>query len=227
MIKGNMSNIKSAYKKLGKNSFYDGMITSTTFLGTLVNRTVWRMNKEENREYLEKALSPISADFCGKLLEVPVGTGVLTMPLYKKLKKADIICLDYSVEMMSRAENRADEAHIKNIRFMQGDVGALPFEDGHFDMVLSLNGFHAFPDKDAAYSETYRVLKKGGVLCGCFAIIGESKRTDWFLTKPYTKMGYFTPPFETKESLERRLKSMYSEVHIETVKSMACFRCVK
>ena len=114
MRKGNMSNIKSAYKKLGKNSFYDGMITSTTFLGTLVNRTVWRMNKEENREYLEKALSPISADFCGKLLEVPVGTGVLTMPLYKKLKKADIICLDYSVEMMSRAENRADEAHIKN-----------------------------------------------------------------------------------------------------------------
>ena len=27
----NMSNVKSAYKKLGKNSFYDGMITSTTF----------------------------------------------------------------------------------------------------------------------------------------------------------------------------------------------------
>lgn len=222
-----MSNVKSAYKKLGKSNFYDGMITSTTFLGSLVNRTVWRMNKEENKEYLEKALSPITEDFCGRLLEVPVGTGILTMPLYKKLKQANIVCLDYSPEMMSRAKNRADEMIIENIRFMQGDVGNLPFDNESFDIVLSLNGFHAFPDKDAAYSETYRVLKKGGVLCGCFAVVGESKRTDWFLTKPYTKMGYLTPPFETKESLEKRLKSIYSEVHIETVKSMACFRCVK
>lgn len=222
-----MNNIKSAYKKLGKNSFYDGMITSTTFLGSLVNRIVWRMNKEENREYLEKALSPVSSDFDGKLLEVPVGTGVLTMPLYENLKKADIVCLDYSAEMMSRAKNRADEAYIENIRFIQGDVGALPFEDERFDMVLSLNGFHAFPDKNAAYSETYRVLKKGGILCGCFCVVGESKRTDWFIEKLYTKMGYCTPPFETKASLEKRLKSMYSEVHIETVKSMACFSCVK
>jgi ubiquinone/menaquinone biosynthesis C-methylase UbiE len=222
-----MSNVKSAYKKLGKSNFYDGMITSTTFLGTLVNRTVWRMDKEENKEYLEKALSPVTEDFCGKLLEVPVGTGVLTMPLYKKLKKADIVCLDYSAEMMARAENRADEMRIENIRFMKGDVGKLPFDDESFDTVLSLNGFHAFPDKDAAYSQTYRVLKKGGILCGCFYVVGESKRTDWFIEKLYIKKGYFTPPFETKESLERRVKSMYSEVHIETVKSIACFKCVK
>ncbi|MDO5396387.1 MAG: class I SAM-dependent methyltransferase [bacterium] len=222
-----MSNTKSSYKKLGKSNFYDGMITSTTFLGSLVNRIVWRMNKEENKEYLEKALSPITEDFCGKLLEVPVGTGILTMPLYKKLKKADIVCLDYSPEMMARAEYRADEMNIEKIKFMQGDVGKLPFDNESFDIVLSLNGFHAFPDKDAAYSETYRVLKNDGILCGCFAVVGESKRTDLFLTKLYTKMGYLTPPFETKDSLEKRLKSMYSKVHIETVKSMACFRCIK
>lgn len=222
-----MSDVKSAYKKLGKNSFYDGMITSTTFLGALVNRMVWRMNKEENREYLEKAISPIPVSFCGKLLEVPVGTGILTMPLYKTLPEADITYLDYSPEMMSRAQTRAADMGIKNVNFVQGDVGKLPFDNESFDTVLSLNGFHVFPDKDAAYSETYRVLKKGGILCGCFAVVGESKRTDWFLTKPYTKMGYLSPPFETKESLENRLKSMYSEVYIEIVKSMACFKCAK
>lgn len=222
-----MGNIKSAYKKLGKSNFYDGMITSTTFLGSLVNRIVWRMDKNENNEYLEKALSPIPSDFSGKLLEVPVGTGILTMPLYKKLKKADIVCLDYSTEMMARAQNRAAEMNIENVKFIRGDVGNLPFDNENFDTVLSLNGFHAFPDKDAAYSETYRVLKKGGILCGCFCVVGESNRTDWFIEKLYTKMGYCTPPFETRDSLAKRLKSMYSEVHIETVKSMACFRCVK
>ncbi len=167
-----MGNVKSAYRNLGKNSFYDGMITSTTFLGSLVNRAVWRMNKDENKEYLRKALSPITDDFSGKLLEVPVGTGILTMPLYKKLKQADIVCLDYSAEMMSRAKHRADEMKIENIEFMQGDVGKLPFGNENFDTVLSLNGFHAFPDKDAAYSQTYRVLKKA-VLCAAASQLWE------------------------------------------------------
>lgn len=222
-----MTNIKSSYKNLGKSNFYDGMITSSTFLGSLVNRVVWRMNKEENREYLKKALSPVTEDFGGKLLEVPVGTGILTMPLYRKLKNAEITCLDYSPEMMSRAEKRAGEMNIENAEFIQGDVGKLPFDDESFDMVLSLNGFHVFPDKDAAYYQTYRVLKKSGTFCGCFCVMGESRRTDWFIKNPYTKMGYCSPPFETKNSLEKRLMSMYSQVHIETVKSMACFRCVK
>ena len=55
----------------------------------------------------------------------------------------------------------------------------LPFPDESFDIVLSINGFHAFPDKEAAYSETFRVLKKGGTFCGCFYTEGRSKRTDW------------------------------------------------
>ena len=33
-------------------------------------------------------------------------------------------------------------------------------ENETFDMVLSMNGFHAFPDKDHAFQETWRVLKK-------------------------------------------------------------------
>lgn len=219
--------VKSAYQKLGKGSFYDGMITSSTVLGTLVNRLVWRMDKSENRKYLKGALPPVSADFDGKLLEVPVGTGVLSMPFHSKFKDAEIVCLDYSAEMMARAEHRADEMGIKNIKFIQGDVGALPFEDNSFDVVMSLNGFHVFPDKEAAYAETFRVLKPGGIFSGCFCVMGEGKRTDWFIQNLYTRMGYCTPPFETKESLKKRLKGMYSEVKIGTVKSMACFRCVK
>ena len=82
--------------------------------------------------------------------------------------KADITCLDYSVDMMGQAQEKADRLHLKNVTFRQGDVGALPFADGAFDIVLSLNGFHAFPDKEAAYREVFRVLRPGGTFCGCF-----------------------------------------------------------
>ena len=154
--------IRSAYRLTGGNNFYDGLITCTTLSGKAVCRLVWDMNKAENDAYLEKALSGIPEHFSGKLLEVPVGTGILTMPLYKILPKADITCLDYSADMMGQAQEKADRLHLKNVTFRQGDVGELPYADGVFDIVLSLNGFHAFPDKEAAYREVFRVLKPGG-----------------------------------------------------------------
>lgn len=220
--------IKSAYKLTGGHaSFYDGMMTYSTLAGKAICRIVWNMDGDKNLRYLEKALSGIPEDFSGKLLEVPVGTGVLTMPVYKDLPEAEITCLDYSAAMMEMAQKRAEHAGINHITFVQGDVGALPFEDESFDIVLSLNGFHAFPDKEAAWRETYRVLKKGGTFCGCFYIQGECKRTDRFIKKLYVPKGFFTPPFETEDSLRQRLTGMYEEVSVSSVEGMGCFRCRK
>ena len=68
--------------------------------------------------------------------------------------------MDYSKDMIEQAEARLRE--YGHIRFVQGDVGNLPMEDESFEMVLSMNGFHAFPDKKKAFSETHRVLKPNG-----------------------------------------------------------------
>ncbi len=220
--------IRSAYKLTGDNaSFYDGMMTYSTFLGKAICRLVWNMDREKNLAYVEQALAGVPEDFAGKLLEVPVGTGVLTMPVYKELPDADITCLDYSADMMAAAQKKAVAAGINNITFRQGDVGALPFEDGTFDSVLSMNGFHAFPDKEAAWRETFRVLKPGGTFCGCFYIQGGCSRTDWFIKHLYVKKGFFTPPFETEESLRKRLEGMYEEAKVTSVEGIGCFRCRK
>ena len=220
--------IRNAYKTTGNHaSFYDGMMTYSTLPGKMICRVVWNMDGEKNYRYIEKALSGVPADFKGKLLEVPVGTGILTMPIYRDLPEAEITCLDYSNDMMASAKEKADSMNIKNIRFVQGDVGALPFEDESFDIVLSMNGFHAFPDKEAAYKETYRVLKKGGVFCGCFYIAGECDRTDWFIQHLYVPKGFFTPPFETEGSLLERLSDMYEKAEVSALEGMGCFVCHK
>lgn len=220
--------IKNAYHSIGgDHTFYDGMITCSTLAGKAVCKLVWDMNKTENDRYLEMVFSNMPRNFSGRMLEVPVGTGVLTMPIYATLPKADIICLDYSAEMMERAKRRATLLELSNVNFQQGDVGKLPFQDETFDLVLSLNGFHAFPDKKAAYNEIFRVLKPGGNFCGCFYVQGENRRTDWLIQKFYVPKGFFTPPFETMQSLKFKLNSMYAESVVYNVKAMACFSCKK
>ncbi|MBQ9189041.1 MAG: class I SAM-dependent methyltransferase, partial [Clostridia bacterium] len=169
----------------------------------------------------------VPEDFSGKLLEVPVGTGVFTMPVYRELPGADITCLDYSENMMASAKEKAKAAGIANVTFLQGDVGALPFADESFDIVLSLNGFHAFPDKEAAYRETYRVLKKGGTFCGCFYVQGGHRRTDWFIRHLYQPKGFFTPPYETEQSLRARLSGLYEQAEVTMTEGIGCFCCRK
>ena len=220
--------IRNAYRTTGGQAgFYDGMMTYSTWLGKAICRVVWNMDGEKNAAYLEKALSGIPEDFSGKLLEVPVGTGVLTMPVWQSLPQAEITCLDYSPDMMASAQEKAKRLGIANVAFTQGDVGALPFADESFDIVLSLNGFHAFPDKEAAYRETYRVLKKGGTFCGCFYIKDECGRTDWFIRHLYQPKGFFTAPYETQSSLRERLSRMYQNAEVSAVEGIGCFRCRK
>ena len=220
--------ISAAYKQLGHGaSMYDGMMTCTTMLGTTVSRVVWGIGPELNVAYLSCVFDAIPEGFDGTLLEVPVGTGVLTMPLYQTLPQAKVTCLDYSADMMASAQQKADALGVANVTFTQGDVGALPFADESFDIVLSMNGFHAFPDKEAAYAETYRVLKPGGTFCGCFYIRGGCGRTDWFIRHLYQPKGFFTPPYETEASLRERLSRMYAEAEVTRVEGIACFRCRK
>ncbi len=220
--------IQNSYKQLGDMAnLYDGIVTRSTLVGKIMDSVIWGLDKEGAAKWINDALSPIPEDFSGNLLEVPVGTGVLTMPFYSSLRDASITCLDYSKDMMKAAQRRAEAMNLKNIFFVQGDVGAMPFEDESFDIVLSLNGFHAFPDKEAAFKETWRVLKLGGIFCGCFYIAEEFDRTDWFVKHMYVPKGFFTPPFETKETLKERLKKMYTTANVHAVQAEGIFCCIK
>ena len=214
--------IKERYKKgSGK---YDELLSTQSWWARLGCKVVWGF---PDTAYAEDLLDRIPDDFSGKLLDIPVGTGLFTAEKYGRMKKAEIICADYSPDMLALAQNRFDAAGLKTVRCVRADVGNLPFPDESFDTVLSMNGFHAFPDKEAAYRETYRALKPGGCFIGCFYIKGEVPRTDMFIRSIYVPKGYFTPPFHTKSELLKKLGSMYENPELWTIGGIACFRCKK
>lgn len=213
--------IKSSYKK--SRDIYDDVLTKDKWWSKLYIRLFWS-NVDDN-EIAEKVLSYIPDEFSGRLLDVPVGTAVFTHKKYTALKNADIICLDYSDDMLSKARERMKR--LENVNLVQGDVGQLPYKNESFDIVLSMNGFHAFPDKKAAFRETYRVLKKGGSFIACFYIKGESKITDSLVRYFLAKKGWFTPPFDTADKLKKRLHKVYDLTDFNVEGSMVYFCAVK
>ena len=218
--------VKRAYESVGRwSALYDGMMTNSSRLGRLAMKYFWQLTDEKYEAFINQAFAGLRDGFDGRLLEIPVGTGVLSLPLYSQFKSARIVCADNSAEMLEAAKKNGRGS--RNVEFVQCDVGALPFDDESFDQVLSINGFHAFADKEAAYSETFRVLKAGGVFSGCMYVKGLNGRTDFFVEQFCERRGFFTPPYDTLTTLAERLKGMYSDVEINHVEAFAGFVCRK
>ena len=213
--------IQDAYES--SKNIYDGVLTQGNFFSRMYIKLFW--SGTDDNEIARKVLSYIPDDFSGKLLDVPVGTAVFTQRKWSSLKNAHITCLDYSTDMLEQAKRRLDGK--SHINFIQGDVENLQMDDESFDTALSMNGSHAFPDKQKAFRETCRVLKSGGDFIACFYIRGKSKRTDWLVKNILAKKGWFTPPFQTEEELKNTLQKMYKEVELHVDGSMTYFHCVK
>ncbi|MDL2301976.1 class I SAM-dependent methyltransferase [Lachnospiraceae bacterium OttesenSCG-928-D06] len=212
--------IKVAYRT--SKNYYDTALSGKGILAKIYMDFLWNVDDWEVRD---KLFSHIAKDFSGKLLDVPTGTGLFTVEKYLDMKDAQITALDYSEDMLAQARQRFQG--MKNVTCVQGDVGNLSFADGGFDVVLSMNGFHAFPDKDLAFSETARVLKQGGVFVATFYIKKERKLTDWMVNLVLARRGWFTPPFWTKSELAEILQKYYSRIEMDTVNSMVILHCVK
>ncbi len=220
--------VQQAYQRIGTLAErYDGMMTASTLVGRLALRLFWGFDELTYQKYQQQAFAGIPAGFSGRLLEIPVGTGALSLPIYRSLPQAEIVCMDYSQNMLQIAKDRALSMGIANLQFNVGDVSDIPYPSESYDAVLSINGLHAFPDKLSALCETQRVLKKGGIFSGCAYVKGENVLTDLFVRTFCSYRGYFTPPFDTKDSFAERLRGLYRDVKVETIGSFACFQCKK
>lgn len=200
--------IKESYKTSIK--IYNDMMTQGSFWSKLYIKLFWQ--GVDDNQVAKKVLEYIPDIFHGELLDVPIGTAIFTYKKYKQLNNAKIIGLDYSEDMLKQARQILNDNQISNVELLQGDVGNIPFENEQFDYVLSMNGFHVFPDKDKAFSEIDRILKPTGKLIACFYIKGKSKKTDWLANNILSKKGWFTQPFDSEEDIRKRLKNYHYKI---------------
>ncbi len=106
----------------------------------------------------------------GRLLDIGCGNAALTVMAACKYPQATITGIDqwgasweYSKSVCEK--NAALEGVSGRVTFQQASAAGLPFEDGHFDAVISNLTFHEVrdaKDKREVVHEALRVLKKGG-----------------------------------------------------------------
>jgi arsenite methyltransferase len=77
-------------------------------------------------------------------------------------ERGSVTGIDMTPAMLAKARAAAAEMGARNVRFVEGEVERLPFEDGSFDVVVSNGVIDLIPDKAAVFSELFRVLAPGG-----------------------------------------------------------------
>ena len=94
------------------------------------------------------------------VLDVACGGGIVVCAFAPHVRQATGI--DMTPAMLERARTLAVERGLSNVVWREGDVSALPYEDGTFSIVVSRFAFHHFPDALAVLREMVRVCAARG-----------------------------------------------------------------
>ncbi|GAB2971741.1 class I SAM-dependent methyltransferase [Nocardioides montaniterrae] len=143
-------------------SFYDWTVEHPLAGGAL-----WRAGIHSDLTRLYRAADEIGEQPAGaRILDIPSGGGVALRGL-RPDQGVEYVAADISPTMLERTMRAAARRGVVDqVTPTYADVGAMPFPDDDFDLVVSFTGIHCFPDPQAAVAEMCRVLKAGGVITG-------------------------------------------------------------
>ena len=101
-----------------------------------------------------------------RVLDLGCGAGWASRLLAQMVGGGDrpgqVVGLDVSDEMIRRA--RATSKQYDNILFVVGSAQQIPWQEGFFDKVLSVESFYYYGDQGGALDEVRRVMASGGEL---------------------------------------------------------------
>jgi SAM-dependent methyltransferase len=164
-----------------------------------------------------------AADFIARLglksgqrvLDVACGTGNLALPAAKA--GAHVVGIDIAPNLVEQARQRA-AAQKLSIRFEEGDAEALPYENGSFDVVVSMFGAMFAPRPEVVACELARVTRAGGTIAMANWTPGS------FIGQMFKTIGALVPPppimpspllWGDEAKLRERFGTQIAKLHVQ------------
>ncbi len=98
-----------------------------------------------------------------RVLDVGCGAGMDALVAAQMVgAEGRVTGIDMTAEMLAKARANAAAMGATNVEFVEGEAEDLPFADATFDVVTSNGVIDLVPDKDAVFTEIFRVLRPGG-----------------------------------------------------------------
>ena len=118
------------------------------------------------------------------VLDIGCGAGVDSILAARRVgASGQVIGVDTTQEMVTKAAANAVAAAVPNVEFHQGEADHLPVPDDTVDVVISNGVFNLCLDKPKVLAEVFRVLRPGGRLQMADILLGEAVTDEQVETK--------------------------------------------
>lgn len=150
------------------------------------------------------------------VLDVGCANGYSTLSQWKNKRLESIVGVDYSSNMIQYAKHNQNKFGLQdeNIKFYEGDIRKLKFEDNTFDVVYTTRVLINLPNweqQKQGISECIRVTKKGGKI-----ILSEAFWEPLVLLNSIRQIVNLKPLVE--HDFNRYLKHSYLEEYLNNIK---------
>jgi len=122
------------------------------------------------------------------VLDLGCGAGLDSLLAARRLGATGrVIGLDFSAEMVARAQQNATMTGAANMHCLRGDAEHLPLADGSIKAALINGIFNLNPARAAIFAELARVVQSGGAVFAAEIVLRQPlppavvvKESDWF-----------------------------------------------
>ena len=149
----------------------------TGLFGAWFLAPLWNRRNAALSDAAFDALTPAPTD---RVLEIGFGGGYLLGRFAAVLTDGALAGADVSAVMVSRARRRFRvQLRMGRLKLRCAPAEALPFDDGSFNKICSVNSVFYWSNPARAFAECRRVLTDGGVLALCLTEPRSLERRDF------------------------------------------------